>query len=274
MATLPSISCEAMPRKQKRIAQAGDKELLAHLDPKDRTRVLTEAMLKRKIERCSTTRCQRCWFPTDDSGTNRCICSKLTPLSFRKNVRFLIYLHPRDWYNAGDDAKILLSAAPDRTELFVFGHPGHDERLREALAQAPASVLLFPDDSAILVDEFLARLRKQDDAAVCSETDDADNVELSIVVIDGTWNNVKQMQKHFTREIGPTTPHVKLLPTSLSVYARTQTRKDGVSSIEAVALLLRELGESVDTCDALVGYLEVNNEALRLRPKQRDEEDE
>ena len=40
--------------------------------------------------------------------------------------------------------------------------------------------------------------------------------------------------RQFVREIGPKVPHVKLQPTELSVYARTQTRTDGVSSVEAV----------------------------------------
>mmetsp|Transcript_118355 Transcript_118355/g.370113 ORF Transcript_118355/g.370113 Transcript_118355/m.370113 type:complete len:141 (-) Transcript_118355:102-524(-) len=98
--------------------------------------------------------------------------------------------------------------------------------------------------------------------------------ELSIVVIDGTWNNVKQMMKHFRREVGPDTPRVRLHPTTLSVYARTQTRSDGVSSVEAIALLLQELGEAEDVCAGLVRYIEVNNEALRLRPPPLDEERE
>ena len=44
------------------------------------------------------------------------------PCSSRR-ARFLVYMHPRDWYNAGDDAKIFLNAAPEATQLFVQGRP-------------------------------------------------------------------------------------------------------------------------------------------------------
>merc|ERR1712187_40612 len=95
--------------------------------------------------------------------------------------------------------------------------------------------------------------------------DEPQRVAPAIVVVDGTWNNVKQMVRHFSREIGPDTAHVRLEPTELSVYARTQTRSDGISSVEAVALLLRSLGESDEVCAELVRYITVNNEALKLR---------
>lgn len=271
-ATAPSVACEAMPRKQKRLAASGDRALLEGLAPEERMRVCMEAMIERKAERCGTSRCQRCWFPLDSSGTNFCICAKLRPLSFSKRVRFLVYMHPRDWYNAGDDAKLLLSAAPGHSDIFVFGRPGDDERLTDALALGP-SVLLFPDDTAREVDEFLGSLASGDEVA-CGDGGarggPIGDAELSVVVIDGTWNNVKQMQRHFSRTVGPSTPHVRLRPESLSVYARKQTRKDGISSVEAVALLLREMGEAHDVCDSLVHYVEVNNEALKMHPVSPD----
>lgn len=163
-------------------------------------------------------------------------------LEFQRRVRFFIYMHPRDWYNAGDDAKILLCAAAARTEVYVFGRPGEDARLRSAISESEAAVLLFPDEVALTVDEFLARHRSEN---VSIEGENVgEEPELSIIVIDGTWNNVRQVLKHFVREIAPDVPHVRLKPETLSVYARTQTRKDGVSSVEAISLLLQELGES------------------------------
>jgi len=150
--------------------------------------------------------------------------------------------------------------------------------LRQAIATADAAVLLFPDEAALTLDEFM---QQRLCTATSAATDDDQHVdgdcqtasrtpELSIIVIDGTWNNVKQVLKHFNTQVGPETPHVRLQPTSLSVYARTQTRKDGVSSVEAIALLLRELGESDEVCSSLIDYIEINNGALRLRPPERD----
>lgn len=273
--TLPSVPCAAMPRKQRRLAAAGDRKLLEGVMPQERTRVLCEAMIRRKLERCAGTRCSKCWFPLNSSGTSYCICAQLPPLRFRTGARFLLYMHPRDWYNAGDDAKIFLNAASSETELFLFGRPGDDQRLRAALAAAgPAALVLFPDEAALSAAVFLERWRTA--AASGAAAGDGPCGTLpsapSIVVVDGTWNNVKQMMKHLRREISPETPHVRLQPTELSVYARTQTRADGISSVEAVALLLRLFGEEPETCDELVRYITVNNEALRLhRPCVDDE---
>jgi len=276
------VPCNRMPKKQARIRAAGDTVLVEGVPPRERMRVLLEAMIRRKEARCSRSRCARCWFPTDSSGTSYCVCARMPPLAFATKTRFLVYMHPRDWYNAGDDAKILLNAAPDATELFVFGRPGDDARLRGALEAAEAAVLLFPDEAALTVEEFRERWRGRSDVVTpavdgqiaAAATRAAPDPALAIVVIDGTWNNVKQVMKHFNREVGPQTPHVRLQPTALSVYARTQTRADGVSSLEAIALLLRELGEAEETCAELVRYLEINNEALRFQLLPGDENED
>jgi len=273
-ATLPSVPCSRMPKKQARILAAGDAALVQGVEPHERTRVLLEAMIRRKEERCGRSRCPRCWFPVNSSGTSYCVCPRMPSLTFRTRSRFLVYMHPRDWYNAGDDAKILLNAAPDSTDVFVFGRPGDSERLQRAIAGSDAALLLFPDEAALTTDEFIEQHRgrvqsglpRGDAVSVAAGAPHCDGSELSIIVIDGTWNNVKQLLKHFVREVGPGVPHVRLKPTTLSVYARTQTRADGVSSVEAIALLLQELGESEQVCSELVRYIEINNEALRLQP--------
>lgn len=270
--TKPSVPCAAMPRKQRRRAAAGDSALVSSAPPADRSRLMLEAMIQRRAERCGATRCAKCWFPTNSSGSSYCVCAKMPPLTFSAPCRFLIYMHPRDWYNAGDDAKLLLCAAPERTEIFIFGRPGDDDRLREALDASEASVLLFPDDAAITVEEFKLQCWHGGGEAGAASAVPAAAPALSVVLIDGTWNNVRRMQKHFSKHVGPRTPHVRLQPEAFSVYARTQTRKDGVSSVEALALLVRELGESEATCAELVRYIEVNNEALRLQPQIRDED--
>merc|ERR1712232_78692 len=68
--------------------------------------------------------------------------------------------------------------------------------------------------------------------------------------------------------LGCNFPHVRLQPESLdywsrrggkSIYARTQSQPDRICTVEAVALLLRELGEREENCDALIDYVKVNN---------------
>ena len=74
------------------------------------------SILERKAQQMEAAgRCSKCWH----SAATHCICHRIHPLSLSLNVRFLLYVHWREWYCAGDDAKLLQLAAPETTELFV-----------------------------------------------------------------------------------------------------------------------------------------------------------
>jgi hypothetical protein len=46
-------------------------------------------------------------------------------------------------------------------------------------------------------------------------------------------------------------------------YARTQSQEDRICTIEAVALLLHELGECDEVCSGMISAVRTNNSALR-----------
>jgi len=221
----------------------------------DKEAVLAAARVKRKqAEMEASSNCPTCWMPRP-----RCVCAAMPPLQFDTNVELIVYIHNLELYNAGDDAKILLRAAPERTSLYVYGREGDDKKLRAALCDGHASsLLLFPDEGAM-------------SAAEAKEThlcfaENADGPPLRIVVLDGTWKQVKTMLKHLTKNVlgdRLSLPHVKLSPETLSVYARTQTQPDRICTIEALALFLQNCGERQATVDALVQYVVLNNAALR-----------
>jgi hypothetical protein len=100
-----------------------------NIAPADRNRVLAEARVRRKeAEFLASKRCARCWFSTTN-GSCCCICSRLPALRFTTNTRFIIYQHNIELFNCGDDAKLLLCAAEDRTGLYVYGKEGDEERM-------------------------------------------------------------------------------------------------------------------------------------------------
>ena len=107
------------------------------------------------------------------------------------------------------------------------------------------------------------------------------------------------MKKYLERVIDPSKliPHVQLTPESLeywqqrgnthsddnpnnpdnpddpddsigssSIYKRTQSQADRVCTIEAIALLLLEMGEAQSVCDSLIEYVAVNNAAISPDP--------
>ena len=125
------------------------------------------------------------------------------------------------------------------TELAVFG-TGGDAVIEAAVQGAPErSMLLFPDDDAVTIGEFLARQGPEPDpvasgvahargsAGVAPQPSASEgglgqapvSEPLTVVVLNGTWSNVKPMLRYFNKSIDPTgaVRHVALAPTTLSV---------------------------------------------------------
>ena len=207
-------------------------------------------------------RCLQCW-QTARHGC--CICGDMQQLQLRVPMRILIWCHARDFLNAGDDAKLLpcCVAGQASTEMMLFGTPD-DERLAAAVMAHPErSLLLFPDETAITIQQYLhEKDGRSTTAAHGGSTPGTEpgsegsmtveiEEELTVVVLNGTWGNVKPMLRHFNTNVDPgrRVRHVALQPDTLSVYARAQRRMnrqvslERICSVEAVALLLKECGE-------------------------------
>ena len=60
--------------------------------------------------------------------------------------------------------------------------------------------------------------------------------ELTVVVVDGTWNKARKLAKYFGEKIAPRerVPHLQLSPTALSVFKRKQSRPDRICTLEYV----------------------------------------
>ena len=94
-------------------------------------------------------------------------------------------------------------------------------------------------------------------------------------MLDGVYNDAAAMFRHL-RKRGWAPPHVGLHPSTLSVYRRATHGYSGsvgadpaalrICTVEAVALLLEELGEPPATTRTLVAAIEANNAALANVP--------
>jgi DTW domain-containing protein YfiP len=242
----------------------------------DRFYLHSQVVLEKRLESWSR-KCEFCWFTKD-----RCVCHHLLPLHLSKHVQLLIYIHYMEYGNSGDDAKLLLRAAPEHTKFLIFGNREHDE-LMCSLINNGNSVLLYPDEGAYTIDQFhvypstAAKLAKgesqqinhnQPELIICDLTQAQEEPVLNVIVLDGTWNQVRAMKKHFDRIVQKNVPHLKLQPESLqywtdrgseSGYGRTQSQPDRICTVEAIALLLREFGELPATCNTLMDYVRFNN---------------
>jgi len=211
--------------------------------------------LERKFG-CMSHRCPDCWHERV-----RCICHEIvSPIAFRDNLNFIVYMDYKEVYNAGDDAKIMQCYCSRQSKRFIY--PIEDDLLIDfvrKLAQPSTVIVLFPSKDAITVKNFLDI--KPGSEYLGKRVYDEQNV-LNIIVIDGVWRHARRMAQRL-RELFPNVTFVKLSPEQLSVYARTQTQPDRISSIEALALFLNQIGEDPNSCNRLISCVEMNNRALR-----------
>ena len=88
------------------------------------------------------------------------------------------------------------------------------------------------------------------------------NRTLLIVVLDGTWRQARALARRLAT-LAPNTPRVCLAEASTShAFSRPRPTAMRASSVEAVAQLLRELGEGEDTERSLVAAVAANTAAL------------
>lgn len=170
-------------------------------------------------------------------------------------------------------------------------------------------ILKLPEDSPWR--QQVGRTRQDDGADVGADVDanckkkssetesDPDHTNdlptLRVIVLDGVYSQARSMFKTIKRRFAvdcvPVPPHIALHPKTLSVYHRAQknyaqssavtVRNSSdpdalhICSVEAFALLMKELGELEHTTNSLVKAVEINNLALvhdiNVRPPPSEE---
>jgi len=262
-----------------------------------------------------TNRCRRCWH----DRVTRCICSHIPPLaekSVKLPIKVIILMHYKEYYSAGNDAKLMIALLPGerrRSQLYVFGRKGDFEKFQAECSLDPDhTLLLWPAENALTVNDFISKLPEEspwrqradritqdnadgngtsDDDIDCKTTSSETEIDpelmgtlptLRVIVLDGVYSQARSMfktiKRRFAADSVPIPPHVALHPKTLSVYHRAlknyaqssavtvQKSSDPdalhICSVEAFALLMKELGELEHVTKALVRAVEINNLAL------------
>ena len=153
-----------------------------------------------------------------------------------------MYIHVLEYGNAGDAAKLLQNAAPERTQLFVHGIDEEEARLDAELEKCKDSppLLLFPDDTAMSLEEWMeARLERvkpsrpnveeegteegDGESASGEKGQERERVDaggpLRVMIVDAPWGRARRMMHHLSAR-HPEIPHIKLKPITPSVYGR------------------------------------------------------
>ena len=239
--------------------------------------------LNYRIEEQRTNRCPSCWFDREI----RCICDRMPDKlghDLMPNVKFLLLLHHKEYLNAGNSAKVLLSLLPkERIQLYVYGREGDFERLiEEMLVDQEHTLILWPGRESETIEEYISKLSPSSGWA--TEKNDKSKVYkrdaqlLRVVVLDGTYNNAKNMHKTIRKRLKDKAPtDVALHPNEVSKFHRAQKTYGAsiaenlkknksldekavrISTAEACGLLLSELGCREEVQKTILDAVILNN---------------
>lgn len=205
--------------------------------------------------------CERCWLRT-------CLCAELDACAEDPDTgsrapepahSLMVMMHFKEYARVTNTGKLLLHAFGDRGHLVPFGL-GQDERAAaERLeCESERSLVLFPCKDATPAAEYVQKR--------------ASAGPLQIVVLDGTWQQARTMNKRIPSSI----ERVCVDPGGPSVFRlRRQTTPARVCTLEAVSLLLAELNSADDIAVAdhllrLLGVLNNEVEAMGAHGTARE----
>lgn len=188
-------------------------------------------------------RCARCWLPPD-----RCMCQALAPLATTTHrIDVAVVMHHKEYGKPKNTARLLPIVLPDAATIRVH-------RAEPVPPQRPGSaqLLLFPGEGSEPAADWRAWASQQRE-------------RVTLLVVDGTWSQVRAVARSIT---GVPRIHVSDVADQSLVDNRRQPRLGAVSTLEAVALALRELGEvhvEAPLVEALRHSMRVQDELLSSR---------
>jgi DTW domain-containing protein YfiP len=139
---------------------------------------------------------------------------------------------------SANTGKLLLHAmGSSHSKLYVSCMDDDENELRSVLQRTNAMVL-FPSEDAIGVDEFLSTHHITADQPA------------DIVILDSTWSGARYLRRRLEK-MGIPVPFVclseatmiKFMEEGSPLSVMKKTRKDGMCTMEAFALLLSEMGQ-------------------------------
>lgn len=208
-----------------------------------------------------------------------CICTELNKLILcsqgnpKMDVRICILMHHKEYMSAGNSAKLLLQMMAYSTELYIFGKEGDVDRLHHDInADNVTPIILWPGRDAISTTDILKQVRES-----TTSRNKEGSINIHAIVLDGTYNQARNMYKSLKKKWGSTIPTaVALRPMTESVFHRSQKNYGKahlqnsddavlrVSTAEACGVLLYEMGiGGDDVLEKVTKAVRLNNDALK-----------
>lgn len=252
-ATIDAIRAEGLAALEQR--GAADLELLPAAE-REELRVKLNLGV-RAAQLMQRSRCGYCFHP-------KCICELVSrPRALRH--RLWVWIHHSDLFRASNSGKLLALSCPD-ARLAVAGLPATEAELLGLLAERRATTcVVYPAKDSRSTREYVEWLRAQP-GAPGGATGGAGPPALDIVVIDGTWTQVKSTVRRLPAQLHFVRVNLACAPSLFSARHQGRERQElgFTSTLEACAALLDELGEERSVSAALRDSFKLNDDTVLL----------
>ncbi|KAK9027515.1 hypothetical protein V6N11_067348 [Hibiscus sabdariffa] len=135
--------------------------------------------------------CQKCWLPMED-----CMCSQVKPCSLWRDIKFWLYMHPKDFLRQNNTGKLLWQVfGVQAATLCLYGISEDEELMWNAFKDAGKDKVwcLYPNQNMVpkTVKDAFTGDSSADTECAYSLTNGGR--PLNFVLIDGTWSNSAAM---------------------------------------------------------------------------------
>jgi DTW domain-containing protein YfiP len=165
-----------------------------------------------------------------------CLCPQIEPIQTR--IELVVIRHPLEAWKTTNTARLAALALP---RLRIIPYEGPEGEANGERWLAKDAVLLFPEAPAE---------PEGADSGAAPRSRPLPAAPTQLVVLDGTWRQVRKMARRLTALSA--LPRLQLTPAPAKVVRlREPPTENALSTLEAIALGLKELGEE-DACPRLL----------------------
>lgn len=202
-------------------------------------------MQKTRSELLQKQKCCRCYLKH-----SLCICSRienaLQTLDQSIHYHFDLLSHFKEFGDSSNSGKLISIGLPFHSTNTIYGSKVAESLLIEKLMTSP-SLILYPGVNSRPIEEYKDWFINHDK-------------KVRFCVIDSTWNLSRAMTNIFPSSI-PQANITNFITAPSLFLNRKQVAPKKVSTVEAIALCLRGLGESENIVDPIINALKISVDA-------------
>jgi DTW domain-containing protein YfiP len=216
---------------------------------------------KRTASLIEKNRCSDCFM-----SKSMCVCERTRAIwaaAPRPRTNIALFYHYKEWGRASNTGKLLsIGLGAEKVKSFVYGNPADEAALNSLLTSRP-SAILFPGTTSIPIHTVMASWSSS--RLESEESQTPKSAPSVLCILDATWTQAFALE----RVLSPLIPRVAL--DSLAVQrpseflSRRQSGPTKVSSIEAAALALTELGEPLAVTDCIRRSLQLSVDSMLVQ---------